>query len=400
MGIIITGASGFVGRNIVPVLAKSGKKLLLAGRDVEYLKSLYPNVEVTSYDSLADAAKGYKTLIHLSVCNNNTPGDLARFREVNVEFLEFVINEVRSAGIKKIVYISTLHTDMATNKSPYADSKKEAEELLSKVDDMIVVILKTAAIYGSTFSGKMELLNRFPKFLKKPVFDILASMRPTVHINHISESVLRAVESPRSNEILLTDRQFGNWFYAFVKRAIDISFAITVLALFWWVLIAVWLIVKFTSDGPGFFSQVRIGKDGKIFTFYKFRTMSTDTMQVATHDVNSDNITAIGRFLRKSKIDELPQIWNILRNEMSLVGPRPCLPIQKELVAARMNSGVFRVKCGITGWAQINNIDMSDVDRLVKYEVNYIALRTLLLDFSIIFATAFGRGQGDKSVMK
>ena len=102
------------------------------------------------------------------------------------------------------------------------------------------------------------------------------------------------------------------------------------------------------------------------------------------------------RFIRSTKIDELPQIWNILKNEMSLVGPRPCLPAQQDLVMARSRLGVLDDVGGITGWSQIQNVDMSDPQKLAKLDANYLALRTIPLDLKIIFLTAFGLGQGDK----
>jgi len=112
--------------------------------------------------------------------------------------------------------------------------------------------------------------------------------------------------------------------------------------------------------------------------------------------VTVESVTTVGQFLRKTKIDELPQVWNILKNELSLVGPRPCLPMQRELVSARSDLGVLDEIGGITGWAQIQNVDMSDPDRLAKLDAEYLALRTIPFDLKIILATAIGRGRGDK----
>ena len=102
--------------------------------------------------------------------------------------------------------------------------------------------------------------------------------------------------------------------------------------------------------------------------------------------------------MRKTKIDELPQIWNIFRNEISLIGPRPCLPVQDELIEARKKLNVFSAKPGISGLAQINGVDMSEPVKLAMLDARYISLRSIQFDLKIIFATATGKGQGDKTI--
>ena len=125
--------------------------------------------------------------------------------------------------------------------------------------------------------------------------------------------------------------------------------------------------------------------------------MALGTEQVATHEVNSASLTRVGLILRKTKIDELPQVWNVLKNEMSLVGPRPCLPSQDELISERNKKNVLSIKPGITGLSQIQNIDMSTPIKLAQKDSEYLALRSLLLDLKILLKTATGSGQGDKT---
>src|SRR5690606_33878575 len=117
--------------------------------------------------------------------------------------------------------------------------------------------------------------------------------------------------------------------------------------------------IRCTSPGPGIFSQERIGRNGRIFCCHKLRSMYADTASVPTHHVSADRITGVGRFLRRSKLDELPQLWNVLKGEISIVGPRPCLPSQEALVAERRRLGVLALRPGITGLAQVRGIDMS-----------------------------------------
>ena len=124
--------------------------------------------------------------------------------------------------------------------------------------------------------------------------------------------------------------------------------------------------------------------------------MRLGTGEHQTHEVAADAVTKIGSLLRKTKIDELPQAWNILRRELSLVGPRPSLPSQSRLIEERHKRGVLSVRPGITGLAQINGIDMRDPVELARWDARYVAQQSLLTDIRIIFATLIGRGQGDQ----
>ncbi|UXN74086.1 sugar transferase [Devosia sp. A8/3-2] len=123
--------------------------------------------------------------------------------------------------------------------------------------------------------------------------------------------------------------------------------------------------------------------------------MKVDTVQAATHEVQQSSVTKLGAFLRKSKIDELPQVLNIIMNQVSLVGPRPCLPTQTELIEARRANGSLNLKPGISGLGQVNKVDMSEPQRLAALDYRYGRLQSVILDIRIILATALGRGGGD-----
>jgi lipopolysaccharide/colanic/teichoic acid biosynthesis glycosyltransferase len=219
-----------------------------------------------------------------------------------------------------------------------------------------------------------------------------------VHIDVLRQYILSISQSPSvlDSEVILSDDMSQNLTYRCVKRLIDFGFAVAIIILLWWLLIMVWIFVRIDSKGPGFFAQERVGQYGKTFTCYKFRTMRQGTPQVGTHEISVSSVTGIGRILRRTKIDELPQVWNILRNQMSLIGPRPCLPMQQELIDERHKRGVDVIKPGISGLAQIKNIDMSNPVRLAVEDARYKALRSILLDVRIAILTATGHGQGDK----
>jgi O-antigen biosynthesis protein WbqP len=142
--------------------------------------------------------------------------------------------------------------------------------------------------------------------------------------------------------------------------------------------------------------QVRVGRDRKPFTLVKFRTMKLDTAHVASHMANAAAITRWGAFLRRTKLDELPQLWNVMKGEMSLVGPRPCLCNQESLIAERNERGVFDVRPGITGLAQVQGIDMSTPRLLAETDAQMIKTLTLPNYFSFILLTVVGKGTGDR----
>jgi len=154
-------------------------------------------------------------------------------------------------------------------------------------------------------------------------------------------------------------------------------------------------IIGYFDTGSPIFIQQRVGKNKKPFNLIKFRTMSVETKSVASHLASSASITKLGGFLRKTKIDELPQLINVLKGEMSLVGPRPNLFNQEELIQERDNRGVYNVLPGITGLAQVNNIDMSTPELLAETDQKMISTLTLKKYFMYIIQTATGSGKGD-----
>ena len=156
------------------------------------------------------------------------------------------------------------------------------------------------------------------------------------------------------------------------------------------------LVIGYFDTGSPIFSQKRVGKDLREFSLFKFRSMYVNTGSVATHLVNQNAITSFGKFLRKTKLDELPQLWNVLIGDMSLVGPRPNLFNQEELIHERSMRGVYKVRPGITGLAQINEIDMSTPKLLAEKDAEMIRNLNIANYFKYIFLTISGKGQGDR----
>ena len=155
-------------------------------------------------------------------------------------------------------------------------------------------------------------------------------------------------------------------------------------------------VVLFIEHRKPFFIQKRVGKDQKLFALIKFRSMSHKAENLPTHEISADLITRTGKFIRTTKLDELPQLWNVLKGEMSLVGPRPCLPTQEELISERASRGVFSLRPGITGPAQVQNIDMSTPKKLAIEDSKMIANLKVSDYFKYVLMTVTGSGQGDK----
>ena len=179
--------------------------------------------------------------------------------------------------------------------------------------------------------------------------------------------------------------------YKLMKRIFDILISCIGLILVLPVVIILAVLISLNSNGSPIFAQERVGRHEQRFKCYKLRTMFLDAPNVGTHEISSEAITPIGKRIRKTKLDELPQLWNVIRGEMSLVGPRPCLPSQTRLIEARRKYDVFDVIPGITGLAQVNSIDMSTPDELAKLDRQYIDQMNFMGDIAIMWATVLPR---------
>lgn len=176
-----------------------------------------------------------------------------------------------------------------------------------------------------------------------------------------------------------------------LKRVFDIFLSFIAFVIFFIPLLLIAIAIKLTSKGPVIHWSKRIGKNNKIFLMPKFRTMLVNTPQVATHLLSNPSIhlTPIGGFLRKSSLDELPQLYSVIVGDMSLVGPRPALFNQDDLVALRTEKLVHQLKPGVTGWAQINGRDELPIPTKVGFDEYYLHNQSLVLDIKIIFLTVY-----------
>lgn len=175
-----------------------------------------------------------------------------------------------------------------------------------------------------------------------------------------------------------------------MKRLFDLLLALVALTILLVPVVIVAIVVKLTSTGPALYWSDRVGRNNRIFKMPKFRTMRVDTPAVATHLLQDPKIflTPAGSFLRKSSLDELPQLWSIICGDMSFVGPRPALFNQQDLIALRTECGVSKILPGLTGWAQINGRDELPIPEKVKLDLEYVQRQSFLFDIKIIILTA------------
>ncbi len=175
-----------------------------------------------------------------------------------------------------------------------------------------------------------------------------------------------------------------------MKRLFDFAVAVVAAVFLALPILIVALAVRLTSPGPAFYWSDRVGRHNRIFKMPKFRSMLNDTPAVATHLLQNPEqwLTPIGSFLRKSSLDELPQLWSILKGDMSFVGPRPALFNQDDLIALRTEKGVHELVPGLTGWAQVNGRDELPIPQKVALDAEYLERRSLLFDMKILWMTA------------
>jgi O-antigen biosynthesis protein WbqP len=175
-----------------------------------------------------------------------------------------------------------------------------------------------------------------------------------------------------------------------MKRLFDLVVALVAAVFLALPIVMTALAVRLTSPGPALYLSDRVGRHNRIFRMPKFRSMRIDTPAVATHLLQNPEqwLTPIGSFLRKSSLDELPQLWSILKGDMSFVGPRPALFNQDDLIALRTEKGVHELVPGLTGWAQVNGRDELPIPQKVQLDVEYLERRTLLFDVKILWMTA------------
>lgn len=502
--ILITGASGFVGSTLLKHLNDFGCYNIVAGlrRDFPDMPAGVEGFDLGDIGSENDWRKTLSNVdivIHAAarnhVMNETVTDPLAEFRQVNVEGTLNLARQAAFAGVKRFIFISSVKVHGETNplessfteadpcnpKEPYAVSKYEAEQGVTKIAEetgMEFVIVRPPLIYGSGVKGNfLSMIKWVYKGIPLPL-GAVSNQRSFIAVDNFVDFISRCIDHPAAaNQVFLvsdgqdlsttellrrvgkqlnrsvrlipvparllafglsllgkqavTQRLVGslhidiskthdllNWNPPVgvdeginrcvtnmpaievqtewkILRFFDIVFSAVGLILTSPLLLVLTILGLFDTGSP-IFRQERVGKNKKSFVLVKFRTMQFNTESVASHLANTTSITRFGHFLRRAKLDELPQLWNVLKGEMSLVGPRPCLFSQDELIQERGIRNVFDVHPGITGLAQVNGIDMSTPKLLAQTDQKMMESLSVKTYLRYIFMTIAGKGAGDR----
>jgi lipopolysaccharide/colanic/teichoic acid biosynthesis glycosyltransferase len=389
--VLLIGGTGFIGQQLLPKLESRGHKVSVASRTED------PAHGILGREDWHSAIANADVVLLLSVINSNTDASVEEVRSVNVTLPLEIAKEVSKHSAKRLILFGSDHQDAAAV-SAYAASKADLTERLLENGGLAATLLILSPVHGVRFVKRVAFVDSWPGQLRIAAILAFGAFRPLTHIDKIVEAIERII--PFYGEAILihriVDDQNCNIVYRAAIRFFDLAFALLVLLVFGWAMVILAMLITTTSTGPALFQQQRVGRNGEPFTCYKFRTMRIDTPQVPTHQVAADSTTRIGKFLRGWKLDELPQIFNIIANDMSLVGPRPSLTTQDELIAVRSKLGVFAMKPGVTGWSQVRGIDMSDPEKLAKSDSEFCSRRSIVLYCVIVIQTFLGRGLGDR----
>eukprot|EP00913_Durusdinium_trenchii_P008981 g8447.t1 len=475
--ILVTGATGFVGRRLCRALLDRGNDVIAAVRNPAVNNALPTGVEFYAAGDIGPdtswnkgVLKSVDTVVHLAarvhIMNDTAKDPAAEFRKVNIAGTEGLIRAA-AASARRFVYVSSLHAmrtltdELLTEESEcapesdYGKSKLWAEQVVREVGEetgIETVILRPPPVYGPGNLGNLlRLFDAVRKGRSLPL-GLVKNRRSLIYVENLVDALAACVhhENAANQTFLVSDgrpvsigelvRETGTAFglraklwpvpvslmklggkltgqsetvsrlvessvavssvfevaerdathpEGRMKRVFDILFSLTLIVLGAIPLAMIALAVKLTSKGPALYWSDRVGRHNAIFSMPKFRTMRVDTPQLASHLLMDPNqwLTPIGNILRRTSLDELPQLWSVLKGDMSFVGPRPALFNQDDLVELRTREGVHELPVGVTGWAQVNGRDESPIPQKVAFDVEYLNNRSLWFDLKVIAIT-------------
>ena len=399
---LLVGGSGFLGKQLAQRLIECGHHVVVSTRYPSDRRTFPEGVRVIGQDDVTAELVLADAVVVLSVVNNDVIASPEEVTAINVDYPVSLAQRMAMQGGGLFVAFGSTHAQDSRRQDAYSISKRALRRNLADVRGIAVRFLVLPPVHGRAFVRKLKPVDRLPRRLRAWAVTLIGALKPLVHVDVIADQLMKDVADHHGDASFevrwLADDQSTNPVYRMTLRIMDLVLAGCVMIGFGWLMLALAILIRLGSPGPALFRQRRIGRRERPFTCYKFRTMAVDTPQVATHEVSHSYTTSLGASLRRWKLDELPQIFNVFANDMSWVGPRPCLPMQTALIEARREAGVMNLKAGITGLAQLRGIDMSNPARLVEAEQEATASRSIPQYFSIMVQTFLGKGSGDKIV--
>lgn len=382
--IILTGGSGFLAKQIASSSTTVAKNIYLVSRSLNYEKpksTSDANLRFITYSELSKIRQevGFTLpifLFHLASCNDSP--SLSREEQLasNVALTRMLLAASETHDFE-FIFISTIKRD----KSNYAKTKRIAEKLVSQNKNNIVIRLP--AILEKKTNIATKILYRINKNKKGVLYYFLKTFYPMLTVSDF----IAIINKITSRATVDRDVQSDNLLYKGLACIVDKVAGLIMLC----ILVTIYPLCAFFSrayfSSGALFIQKRTGKDFEEFSIFKLRTLPKETPSVATHELPLPALPAWFDVIRKLKIDELPQAINLLNGSMSLIGPRPCLPSQGELLELRAALNLTSAKPGITGWAQCNSITMQRPIKLSEYDSYYFDARSIYLDIKIMFKT-------------
>ena len=372
------GASSILGSEIVARLERAGHEVLVLSDGPKESEENLPEAATANHGSWGVVPGGVQVYLHFQTsCDCGTDGLDAKGCPIS-GMLGDDMSAAEKVGVVRKIQIAPLASRFSR---PGEAGHHRIVRGMGLASELVYVG------YLHDKNGKLlpNVFGPFRGWLKAIPFPLVAPIVPTTAVDRLITYVSNPVSSSPGQDVFLTDKKAENAVYRVWQVALDMLFVLSVLLLFPMLAIA-WLVVR-SGGSPGLLRQIRIGYGSQPFRCLKLRTMKIGTPSRGTHLVGSEAITPFGRILRKSKIDELPQAWNVLRREMTLVGPRPSLPEQVDVISFRHQRGVLSLRPGLTGWAQIHGVDMRNAELIAKYDSEYLGLQSVIIDLLILKAT-------------
>ncbi len=399
--VTVTGASGVVGRSVLAELvSRDGYEVRVLSRDPDQFRpDVGTGIKVGGYDDLEEMLTGADAVLHLAARNNDQGGSAADFERDNCDWACELAEAAARIGVKRFVFATTTKALAGKSADSYGLSKANAEyRLLSFAEhsSLEVGLVRLGPVHGPGSKGKVRFLESLPNPIRGIAARVLRSVLPIVSVDVAAKGLVDMLEDTSGRvELCLSDPLDGwspYWPFSFAVNGLFVVAVPTVLAI---PTAGSAAAVALDSPGGVFFVQRRVGFKQQVFECRKFRTMRTGTPVMGTHEVAKNYVTGVGAMLRKFKLDELPQAINVFKREMNVIGPRPCLENQTELITERARYDVFDIRPGVTGLGQVAGVDMSQPKKLAIFDHRYAAFRSIAWDITIAIKTVLGGGFGD-----